>query len=80
MQMRFVSEDGRTLVVAPDEEGDGVTLEVLPTPPAEESEADEVSEGQTGEGEPGAFHVGRQDCRLLGNQLVVLAKSQARGY
>ena len=80
MQMRFVSDDGRTLVIAPDEDGDGVTLEMLPALPAEQPEADEVSEGEAAEGEPGAFHLGRQDSRLLGNQLVVLAKTQAHRH
>lgn len=80
MQMRFVSEDGRTLVVEPDDDGDGVKLEMLPAPPAEQPEADEVSEDQAAEGEPGPFHLARLDTRLLGNQLVVLAKSQARGH
>lgn len=80
MQMRFVSDDGRTLVVAPDEDGDGITLKMLPAPPAEQPEADEVSEGEAAEGEPGAFHLGRPDTRLLGNQLVVIAKMQGRGH
>jgi len=53
---------------------------MLPALPAEQPEADEVSEGEAAEGEPGAFHLGRQDSRLLGNQLVVLAKSQAHRH
>ena len=80
MQMRFVSDDGRTLVVAPEENGDGITLELLPAPPAEQPEADEVSEGEGAAGEAGTFRLARPDTRLLGNQLVVIAKMQGRGH
>lgn len=73
MQMQFVSEDGRTLVVAPDEDGDGARIRILAAPPAAEA-AEETGEEEPAE-EPG-FYLTRQDIRLLGNSLVTLAKTQ----
>ena len=70
MEMRFVSEDGRTLVVIPDEDGDGARLHILPASAGEEAAAEDPAED-------GGFRLLRQDTRLLGNHLVVLAKTQA---
>ena len=75
MQIRFASDDGRTLMVTPAEDDDGVEFEVLPASAAEEHEADELVEGEE---RPGRFRLGVRDTRLLGNALVVTAKIMAR--
>ena len=74
--MRFVSEDGRTLVVAPDEDGDGARIRILAASPGREAAAGETGEEESAE--DAGFYLSRQDVRLLGNSLVVLAKTQSR--
>ena len=75
MQIRFASDDGRTLVVTPADDDDGVEFEIVPAPAAEEQEADELAEGEQ---RPGTFRLGVRVTRLLGNALVVTSKIMAR--
>jgi len=76
VQMQFVSEDGRTLLIAPDEDGDGARVRILAAPPGAEAAADNTGEEESAE-QP-SFYLTRQDIRLLGNSLVTLAKTQNR--